>query len=332
MAEVSRQLGRGAYEFAYKICKRHRLVNPRKQGRSAVRASSLSAGFLLGEIQNGALCGAENAVIVGASQDGYTRATPLCGVAKYYDCIGLYEECSLTSKNQVQNIEIRVPQFGSCAKFWRTFCNVSRQQSLESRCLFSGQCVFTRAYTGNGARSEPLYKTKTGYYEILEVIPTATQAQIKTAYYKQSFIYHPDRNAGSDEATDRFSEISEAYTVLGNKALRKRYDRGLLTRSDLATVRPPGQDIAGSSAKPQSDSRRSVMGANRQGGVFDFDTFFKQHYGEQLRREKDIRERKERMLRRKQESIADRKSEKLTDMAVLLMMALAAAILVSIKM
>uniref|UniRef100_A0A3Q3WES9 J domain-containing protein n=1 Tax=Mola mola TaxID=94237 RepID=A0A3Q3WES9_MOLML len=74
--------------------------------------------------------------------------------------------------------------------------------------------------------SEPLYKSKTGYYEILDVVPGATQAQIKTAYYKQSFIYHPDRNAGSDAATVRFSEINEAYTVLGNKALRRKYDRG----------------------------------------------------------------------------------------------------------
>uniref|UniRef100_A0A3Q0T932 J domain-containing protein n=1 Tax=Amphilophus citrinellus TaxID=61819 RepID=A0A3Q0T932_AMPCI len=50
-------------------------------------------------------------------------------------------------------------------------------------------------------KSEPLYQTKTGYYEILGVSPSATQAQIKTAYYKQSFTYHPDRNAGSEEAT-----------------------------------------------------------------------------------------------------------------------------------
>uniref|UniRef100_A0A3P8TXU2 J domain-containing protein n=1 Tax=Amphiprion percula TaxID=161767 RepID=A0A3P8TXU2_AMPPE len=121
--------------------------------------------------------------------------------------------------------------------------------------LYCGQFLFTRAYSGNGTRSEPLYKTKTGYYEILEVSPTSTQAQIKTAYYKQSFIYHPDRNAGSDQATIRFSEISEAYTVLGNKGLRKKYDRGLLTASDLTgTARPSAK----ASGKPQAESRRSL--------------------------------------------------------------------------
>uniref|UniRef100_A0A8C4S5K7 J domain-containing protein n=1 Tax=Erpetoichthys calabaricus TaxID=27687 RepID=A0A8C4S5K7_ERPCA len=45
-----------------------------------------------------------------------------------------------------------------------------------------------------------MVKSKTAYYDILQVTPSATQAQIKTAYYKQSFLYHPDRNAGSEEA------------------------------------------------------------------------------------------------------------------------------------
>uniref|UniRef100_A0A3Q2D277 DnaJ homolog subfamily C member 30, mitochondrial n=1 Tax=Cyprinodon variegatus TaxID=28743 RepID=A0A3Q2D277_CYPVA len=107
-------------------------------------------------------------------------------------------------------------------------------------------------------------ETKTGYYDILEVSPTATQAQIKTAYYKQSFTYHPDRNSGSEEATVRFSEISEAYMVLGNKGLRKKYDRGLL-------------------------SLRAVMGADLRERIFDFDKFYKAHYEGQLQRQRDIR-------------------------------------------
>uniref|UniRef100_A0A4W6FFZ4 DnaJ homolog subfamily C member 30, mitochondrial n=1 Tax=Lates calcarifer TaxID=8187 RepID=A0A4W6FFZ4_LATCA len=160
---------------------------------------------------------------------------------------------------------------------------------------------------GNGGRSEPLYKTKTGYYEILDVLPTATHAQIKTAYYKQSFVYHPDRNAGSEEATTRFSEISEAYTVLGNKALRKKYDRGLLSPSDLiAKAKPSASDSTGSSAKRQTDSRRSAVGADIRGGIFDFDKFYKSHYSDQLQRQRDIQARKEEMLKKKQETIGDK--------------------------
>lgn len=192
--------------------------------------------------------------------------------------------------------------------------------------------MYVRAYSGYGAQSEPLYKTKTGYYGILEVTPSATQAQIKTAYYKQSFIFHPDRNAGSEVATLRFAEINEAYTVLGNKALRKKYDRGLLSQSDLvATAKPSGKDATGSSAKHQTERRRSVAGADSRGRVFDFDMFFKAHYHEQLQREKDIRIRKEEMLKKKRETIEEKKLGRMMETGVGLMLAIAVAILISLK-
>uniref|UniRef100_A0A3B1K2K7 J domain-containing protein n=1 Tax=Astyanax mexicanus TaxID=7994 RepID=A0A3B1K2K7_ASTMX len=68
------------------------------------------------------------------------------------------------------------------------------------------------------------HRSKTAYYDILQVSPNATQAQIKTAYYKQSFLYHPDKNPGREEATYRFAQISEAYSILGSVGLRKKYD------------------------------------------------------------------------------------------------------------
>uniref|UniRef100_A0A667XRJ8 DnaJ homolog subfamily C member 30, mitochondrial n=1 Tax=Myripristis murdjan TaxID=586833 RepID=A0A667XRJ8_9TELE len=175
-------------------------------------------------------------------------------------------------------------------------------------CFLKGErlmCLPSRAYNTSGERSEPLYKTKTGYYDILEVSPNATQAQIKTAYYKQSFIYHPDKNAGSEEATVRFSEISEAYTVLGNKALRKRYDRGLLSQSDLTrATKPSVKDASGSGGggSKQATTRRSVVGTDKS--VFDFDKFIKAHYSEQFQRDKNIRMRKEEMLRKKTEAVS----------------------------
>uniref|UniRef100_A0A3B5RC39 J domain-containing protein n=1 Tax=Xiphophorus maculatus TaxID=8083 RepID=A0A3B5RC39_XIPMA len=54
--------------------------------------------------------------------------------------------------------------------------------------------------------------TKTAYYDILKVSPRATQSQVKTAYYKQSFIYHPDKNPGSKEATF-FSPLYTEYVI-----------------------------------------------------------------------------------------------------------------------
>uniref|UniRef100_A0A8C1LC57 J domain-containing protein n=1 Tax=Cyprinus carpio TaxID=7962 RepID=A0A8C1LC57_CYPCA len=52
----------------------------------------------------------------------------------------------------------------------------------------------------------------TEYYDILRVSPSATPAQIKSAYYKQSFIHHPDRNR--DRSEDAARNIYSAYLLL----------------------------------------------------------------------------------------------------------------------
>lgn len=65
-------------------------------------------------------------------------------------------------------------------------------------------------------------------YSILEVSPYATQQQVKDAYYKLSMKYHPDRNKGSIEAHHKFTDLTEAYSILGQYELRKKYDKGLL--------------------------------------------------------------------------------------------------------
>nr|XP_019842725.1 PREDICTED: dnaJ homolog subfamily C member 30 [Bos indicus] len=96
----------------------------------------------------------------------------------------------------------------------------------------SGLGPEARTYT----RSDGPY-SRTALYDLLGVPSTATQAQIKAAYYRQSFLYHPDRNSGSAEAAERFTRISQAYVVLGSTTLRRKYDRGLLSDEDL---RGPG--------------------------------------------------------------------------------------------
>ncbi|KAJ0062753.1 hypothetical protein NL108_004359, partial [Boleophthalmus pectinirostris] len=204
---------------------------------------------------------------------------------------------------------------------------------LDSQGSRNYSLVFIRAYSGNGGYQEPLYKSKTGYYDILGVSANATQAQIKTAYYKQSFAYHPDRNAGTEEATLRFSEINEAYTVLGNKALRKKYDRGLLSSSDLtASARPSTKDTpTPSSAKQQRDPRRPMMGQEESARVFDFDKFFKSHYGEQLQREQDIRVRKVEMLRKKEETMAEQRMDRVMGFGVGMLLVMAIGIFISLK-
>ncbi|MCK5553949.1 MAG: DnaJ domain-containing protein [Deltaproteobacteria bacterium] len=64
------------------------------------------------------------------------------------------------------------------------------------------------------------------YYEILGLRRDATRAQIKSAYRKLAFKYHPDRNPNDRLAEARFKEISEAYGVLMDKGKRPQYDLG----------------------------------------------------------------------------------------------------------
>jgi DnaJ-class molecular chaperone len=59
------------------------------------------------------------------------------------------------------------------------------------------------------------------YYKTLGIERTADDKAVKTAYRRLARKHHPDVNKGK---ADRFKEISEAYTVLGDPEKRKRYD------------------------------------------------------------------------------------------------------------
>ncbi|NXS60961.1 DJC30 protein, partial [Brachypteracias leptosomus] len=156
-------------------------------------------------------------------------------------------------------------------------------------------------------------------YELLGVPVTATAAQIKTAYYEQSFRYHPDRNAGSAAAAARFAAVSEAYRVLGSAALRRKYDRGLLSAEDLRDApRPSGRPAAPSPPPPPPPSSRPPS-ATRRGPVpppFDFDAFYRAHYGEQLEREQLLRARREQLRLRREEAAAQGRLRLFSDLSV----------------
>lgn len=61
------------------------------------------------------------------------------------------------------------------------------------------------------------------YYKILGVKRTATQEEIKKAFYQLAKIYHPDICKGNPTAKEIFYEINEAYQVLGKLESRLRY-------------------------------------------------------------------------------------------------------------
>ncbi|MCL2140399.1 MAG: molecular chaperone DnaJ [Dehalococcoidia bacterium] len=65
---------------------------------------------------------------------------------------------------------------------------------------------------------------KRDYYEVLGVGRNAGDEEIKQAFRKLAFQYHPDKNPKPD-AAEKFKEASEAYQVLCDSEKRQAYDR-----------------------------------------------------------------------------------------------------------
>jgi len=62
------------------------------------------------------------------------------------------------------------------------------------------------------------------YYELLGIDNKASQQEVKEAYRKLAFQYHPDRNKDDPDASDKMKALNEAYAVLSDPVKRENYD------------------------------------------------------------------------------------------------------------
>ncbi|XP_054282556.1 dnaJ homolog shv [Macrosteles quadrilineatus] len=63
------------------------------------------------------------------------------------------------------------------------------------------------------------------FYNILNVPRHATKNQIKKAYRLLAQKMHPDKNKEDPKASEKFSNINDAYSILSNEEKREMYDR-----------------------------------------------------------------------------------------------------------
>ncbi|XP_029944988.1 dnaJ heat shock protein family (Hsp40) member A3a isoform X2 [Salarias fasciatus] len=66
--------------------------------------------------------------------------------------------------------------------------------------------------------------SKQDFYQVLGVPRTASQKEIKKAYYQMAKKYHPDTNKDDPQAKEKFAQLAEAYEVLSDEVKRKQYD------------------------------------------------------------------------------------------------------------
>ena len=98
------------------------------------------------------------------------------------------------------------------------------------------------------------------YYALLGLKRGASATDVKNAFRKLVFQYHPDRNPNDKTAVAKLKRILEAYGVLSDSEKRAAYDRETQPEPEAKTEKPEEQfgNHVGAGFKHSHDFKQQV--------------------------------------------------------------------------
>lgn len=101
------------------------------------------------------------------------------------------------------------------------------------------------------------------YYTVLGVSPTATNTEIKRAYYQRARETHPDSNPNDLEAQQKFQSIAQAYQTLSDEDARFQYDQQAMDveTSDKSETETENENLSSKQAqdKPLANNVKNAI-------------------------------------------------------------------------
>lgn len=118
----------------------------------------------------------------------------------------------------------------------------------------------TSSANGGGEPAPSIPASGRSHYQLLEISPQATAAELRQAFRNLSKLYHPDTTTlPPAEAREAFTRLRQAYTVLADPDSRRAYDAALQRPAPPLQLVPPLPSGPAAAARPIG-VRRSLSG------------------------------------------------------------------------